>query len=94
MFFISTIVNPRNERYVVMGSFMYDRNFDETNPYNSIDIFTQSVEDCPDEYIDNKKEFESKSELFDFIMDLQMNHGWKSFDIPKENIVPKLLEVK
>ena len=93
MYFVSTVVNPRNDKYVVMGSFMYDRNFEEDDPYNSIDLFTQTVEDCPDKYINNKVEFETKTELFDFIMDLQMQHGWRSFDIPKENIVPQLLEV-
>jgi hypothetical protein len=94
VYFVSTIVNPRNEKYVIMGSFIHDRTFDVENPYATIDLFTTKVEACPKNFIDHRIEFETKTKLFDFIMDLQMNHDWKSFDIPKENIVPELLKVR
>jgi hypothetical protein len=93
MYFVSTVVNPVNTNYVVMGSFIHDRTFDVENPYNTIDLFTTKVKECPNNFIDHRIEFETKSKLFDFIMDLQMNHGWKSFNIPKEHIVPTLLQV-
>ena len=77
-----------------MGSFIHDKTFDVEQPFDTVDLFTTKVDDCADNLLNHRVGFETKTELFDFIMDLQMNHGWKSFNIPKENIVPQLLEVQ